>query len=214
MATYSFVNIDLPEAARLADLTGIRNDLRTAREFAVLLKDNYRAKTDDKLRATEALQIAALIRYCRPFGTGVRLKLNPNDLVSLTDQERKAHRRLIDIRDKFVAHSINAFEDSQPIARYCEERVRNEGIISIGVVYAWASSLAPADADTLIGLADKWAEFVDSKIAEEQKKVLGLVRQIPLEELFRRFSARSPQIDHENPHKRRPRLRQGPPTHG
>ena len=44
MATNTFIEVDLPEAADLADLTGIRYDLDSARSFAQMLKGIFGAE--------------------------------------------------------------------------------------------------------------------------------------------------------------------------
>ena len=71
MATNAFIEIDLPEAADHADLTGIRYDLDSARSFAQMLKQEYEAERPYGHLA-DPLMTATLVRYCRPFVGGVR----------------------------------------------------------------------------------------------------------------------------------------------
>ena len=86
MTTNTFVEIDLPEAAELADLTGILYDLASARGMAQLLVkvlDNggYRGDFVDPLSA------AILVRYSRPFVIGVRKWLGEEALKALDAQQ-------------------------------------------------------------------------------------------------------------------------------
>ena len=68
----------MKEAKTLADLTSTEQDLRTAREFAELYLAEYR-KPQYQPNLPEALMVATIIRYARPFKGGVRLPLPPPD---------------------------------------------------------------------------------------------------------------------------------------
>ena len=203
MATNTYVNIDLPEATALADLAGIRVDLINAREWAVLLKESYGSRQKEQPSFSEALSTAVLIKYSRPFAKGVRMRLREDALKILTDKDRRLHLRLLAIRDKYIAHSVNAFEDSQPVARYWEERVHSEGITSVEVTHSRVVGLGPMEADEVIKLTEKLLEYVCSRYDLEKAKVLEIVRRIPLDELFKRFGVRSADLDTRNPEKRR-----------
>jgi len=58
-----------------------------------------------------ALTSAALIAYGRCFGSGIR-HLAQLDLSGLTSEELKAHQHFRDLRDKYIAHSINSHEQN------------------------------------------------------------------------------------------------------
>ncbi|MBK5282114.1 MAG: hypothetical protein JJE16_08510, partial [Nitrospiraceae bacterium] len=62
MATHTWVDLQIPEATQLADLSGILWDLQRAREFAQMLASEFAAaKTDWRL--VEPLSIAATVMY-------------------------------------------------------------------------------------------------------------------------------------------------------
>ena len=66
MANHTWVDLQIPEAAKLADLSGILWDLEHAREFAELLTQEFSSpKTNWGL--VEPLSIAAVVMYSRPF---------------------------------------------------------------------------------------------------------------------------------------------------
>ena len=88
------------------------------------------AKTNRRL--VEPLSIAATVMYSRPFSGGVRHRLGEEDLKILSSEQRASHHYLRAYRDKHVAHSVNAFEENITRAYYCVERVKEEGITSIG----------------------------------------------------------------------------------
>lgn len=180
MATHTWVDLQIPEAEGLADLAGILFDLQRAREFAQLLVAEF-AATKPNWGLAEPLSIAAVVMYCRPFMTGVRLRLGENDLKGLTAEQHAAHERLRAYRSMHVAHSINVFEENIPRANYCVERVKEEGITGISYGSGRIVSLSGADLEELIDLATALEAHIQALIATEQERLLPIVRGMSLE---------------------------------
>src|SRR5438309_1645863 len=142
MATNAFVELPpLKEAQTLADYTGVHHDLFSAREFATMLLEEYRQQN---FRLADPLMVAIIIRYARSFKGGIRSRL-PNAENVLTNGQLARHQYFLDVRDKFIAHSVNAFEECQPVARYWVESVESEGISSIECNYHRISGLSEDD---------------------------------------------------------------------
>jgi hypothetical protein len=183
MATHTWVDLDIPEAQELADLTGIDADLHRAKDLAqMLMAEMTSAKPNWKF--AEPLSMAITVAYSRAFMTGVRARLTEADLSVLTPTQRIAHDRLRAYRDKHVAHSVNAFEENQPRAQYCVERVQTEGITSIGCSHARVVSLSTDDIESVSELADVLLKHVAARIAVEKTKLLSLVRSMPLDKVL------------------------------
>lgn len=180
MATNSFVEIDFPQATDLADLTGIKVDLETARDFARKLKKEFESEKPN-WALVDLLSTAILVRYSRPFVTGVRSRLGDEAIQRLSGPQREKHARLRAFRDKHISHSVNAFEDNQPVARYWEERVKEEGITSIECNHSRVMGLSLGDVEAVIELTTEMLVYVDTRLKEEKAKVLEIVRKIPLE---------------------------------
>lgn len=180
MATHTWVDLQIPEAERLADLAGILWDLQRAREFAQLLAAEFAAPKPNWGLA-EPLSIAAVVMYSRPFMGGVRLRLGEDDLKGLTAEQRAAHEHLRAYRDKHVAHSVNVFEENIPRANYCVERVREESITGISYGSGRIVSLSGADLNALTDLATALEAHVRALITTEQERLLPIVRGMPLE---------------------------------
>ncbi|MGB5098913.1 MAG: hypothetical protein WBN82_13500 [Porticoccaceae bacterium] len=183
MATHTWVDLNMAEAARLADLSGILWDLRQAQEFAKLLSDESGA-TKPNWQFVAPLSIAATVMYSRPFSGGVRHRLGEDDLKTLTPKQRQAHDYLRAYRDKHVAHSVNPFEQNIPRASYCVERVKEEGITSIDYGSGRIVSLSGADVAAIIELTTLLQDHVESQIAAEQERLLPIVRSLPLEQVL------------------------------
>lgn len=184
MATNAYVEIDLVDAAELADLTGIRYDLETAQEFARMALAQLSKQPPD-YSWLAPLTVAILVQYARPFTTGVRQRLDGDALAEFTDEQRTKHENFCAVRNKHVAHSANTFEESQPIARYWVERVDQEGITSVECNHQRVVGLSAGDLQDVIGLADVLLRYVNRRLQEEKTKALEIVRQMPIETVLR-----------------------------
>src|SRR4051812_17977539 len=87
VATNTWVDLQIPEALELADLHGTQWDLQTAQQFALLLKEQF-ASPSGNSRLNDPLTTAILVRYSRPFVTGVRKRLGNETLTVLSDAQR------------------------------------------------------------------------------------------------------------------------------
>jgi hypothetical protein len=125
------------------------------------------------------------VQYSRPFVTGVRHRLGEAALSIFTPEQRANHDYFRAVRDKHVAHSVNAFEESQPVARYWVERVAEEGIEQISCIHNRIVGLSDNDLAELIDLAKTMSAYVDKQVADERAKVLAIVRQMPLEQVLK-----------------------------
>jgi hypothetical protein len=187
VANNSYVEVDLPEANDLADLTGIKRDLESAREFAVFFKEVRQGKRWEWI-LTDALTTAILVRYGRAFAKGIRQPLNKfgADIFSkLTAEQLEKHERLRDFRNLHIAHSVSAFEENIPVARYWVERVQAEGISSVECNSISVSAMSVDDADGIIELTSTFLVHVEALIRNEKARLLQLVRSLPLEDVLR-----------------------------
>ena len=184
MATNTFVDLRLGEASDLAALTGIQWDLRTAQDFARKMK-GVDVLVEGGGLEMDAFMTAVIIRYGRPFKhSNARKKIERIELEKLlTAGQMQWHNSLIEMRDKYIAHSDNDFEESAPHARYIQERPE-EGIISIGCNHTRVVGLSGQNIDWLLILTEIILKYVSERISEEQKRLLDLVRSMPLEDIL------------------------------
>jgi hypothetical protein len=107
------------------------------------------------------------------------------------------------VRDKYIAHSVNSFEESQPVARYWVEQVKEDGITSIECNHRRIVGLGEQDFIDIIDLASTWLKYVQEKLSEEKGRLLPIVRKIPLEQLFQSAPRPTPAPDTSQPQTRR-----------
>jgi hypothetical protein len=186
MATHTFVDFEQPEAFELSRLTSIEHDLRSARNLCTYLENQIALAPDGWPPAdiTDAFSTAIVVRYSRAFVTGVRNGLGKRELTVLSQEQLDNHNRLRALRDKHIAHSVNAFENTRVQARYCLERVNDEGITSISAAHYRVFGLSQRDIENLKELCTCLLAHVDQLIDQEKKALLPVIRARPLEEVL------------------------------
>ncbi|MFV1977223.1 MAG: hypothetical protein ACC651_15890 [Candidatus Scalindua sp.] len=163
----------------------------------------FESKKPD-LSLTDPLSTAVLVRYSRPFVSGVRARLREDALQHLSAAQRQKHDQLRAFRDKHIAHSVNGFEENQPVARYRIESVKEEGIASVECNHSSVSGLSSDDVEAVIELTTAMLSYVDSRLKEEKARVLKIVRKMPIEEILSKGQNCLPYPDLKKVHQRRP----------
>ncbi|MFH2145789.1 MAG: hypothetical protein ABII75_07180 [Candidatus Omnitrophota bacterium] len=177
----SSVHLDFPEAHALADLEGIRQDLewiKSAKDFFDELKDS-----DATLR--EALFYSVIIKYGRVFKGGIRKKLPQEFIESLNADEIKRHKFFLDVRDKFIAHSVNDFELNHPLAYINNLDSENPEFNQVHVAHERILSLGKKFIHELVDLADILLKKLNELFVIEKENVEKIARKIPIEDLKR-----------------------------
>jgi len=183
MAVWRFVNLDIPEAQFLADLTGVEEDLKATAEICDLLLGEF-AKGPSNLSLLEALTSAALVRYARPFLSGVRTRIPASVFDGLSQQQRADHQWFKELRDKYIAHSVNAFEENQVVAYLFPEERESRGVSNIEVQQTRLASLGTEDVQRLKALSLDLQRWVEQLIKAEKQKVLAIARSLPVDALY------------------------------
>lgn len=204
MAIHTFVHFEHEEAAALARLQSIHFDLRSA----IQLCEYFESQSQNGYppsEITDAFSTAILVRYSRAFVSGVRMGLGEDALASLSVGHRANHKRLRAFRDKHIAHSVNAFEDTKVKARYCEERVQQEGITGVSAAHYRVTGLSSRDVSDVMELCKALLVYVDVKIEEEKKRLLSILRSMPITEVLSHPPSPVLMPDHSKIGKRRAR---------
>ena len=183
MATNTFVEIDIPEAADLADLTGISHDFENAKQFATQLKEMLEREPPD-YSLVGPMTTAILVRYSRPFTTGVRRQIKETELETLSPDKRAAHDRFRLWRNKHIAHSVNVFEKNLPVARYWVERFDDEGFTSVECNSNQLIGMSLHDVEMVIELATHFIDELKPRLKREKEKVLEIVQSLPKEQVL------------------------------
>lgn len=186
MATHTFVDFERPEAFELARLTSIEHDLRSARDLCTYLENEFALAPSGwpPSEITDAFSTAIVVRYSRAFLKGARHGLGERELTVLSQEQLENHNRLRALRDKHMAHSVNAFEDTRVQARYCLERVKDEGITSVSAAHYRVFGLSQKDIENVKELCTCLLVHVDRLIAGQKKALLSVIRAFPFDEVL------------------------------
>ena len=120
---YGRYDFSIPAAQKLSDLSGIKSDLeaviRICARCEKLTKEiTFPEKKGglewfDEIQTVGDLAFAAVVRYGRTFNTGTRSGIPAAWITSLSSDLQKEHVYFKNLRDKYIAHSVNQLEDNQ-----------------------------------------------------------------------------------------------------
>ena len=191
MATHTFLALEIKEARYLADLFGIEHDLQSSIEWC---KRYLKLSAEQQLTwLIEPITIAILTRFIRAFGKGVRDQKALQLLDVLNDKEKEQYKYFKDVRDKHIAHSVNAFENNH-VKAYYELEHPEKGINSIGIGSDRVIGLSNHDIEQISKICKKLLGSLNAEMAIEQKKLLNYLKRYTLDEVkkMKSYSSKDP----------------------
>jgi hypothetical protein len=156
-AGYRLVRVVTESSPELEDLASFRRDFEMARLFASTYLGLDRGEEEDPRRPESAYWIAALTLYGRAFATGVRKASVSLD--ELSEDERATHQYFIDLRNKYVAHSVNGYEGSTAFAYITDSAFSRPNVTRVGQVHV---DVVPLDEEELEDFIILCTQFIDS----------------------------------------------------
>lgn len=183
MAHWRSVVFQPPEAQKLADLAGIETDLLAVEEYCRrFLEEQAKEQPDWKL--LEIICAAALVRYGRAFASGARSGI-PSELVDeLHPDVQEWHRYLKAARDKWIAHSVNTFEENQVCAWLTPPERGPIGVYGISVRQHRVATLSRDAINALAELASELRKSIKQVQEVETRNVLALAQALPPEPFY------------------------------
>jgi len=172
--------LDFPEAYELADLGGIKRDL----EWVVTVGIKYDAVwANHDFFILEALSTAIIIMYGRANVKGVR-RIIPHEMIkSLSLEQQKDHKYFMDLRDKFIAHSVNDFEECYCVAAIKNVQSSNPEFDQVNIQLHRIIALSVGDIKKIVSLAEILIEKIESLIKSEKYRVTDIAKKIPMNDL-------------------------------
>jgi hypothetical protein len=182
--------LDTPAATRLADLVSVLDDLTYCADCCVRLEGILKDGPEDVL-LQRALWISALVAYARCFASGVRVGIAPDVYREVDGDPLSAHQAHMDMRNKHIAHSVNAFEQVKVgvvLAPLSADKRGVEGVARLSMAFQHGS----ADVvEQLRLLAQAAGEEVRKRCGALEVKVLRESRQMSLVDLYSRATPRA-----------------------
>lgn len=161
-------------ASELCDLASLQNDFELTRSFL----EAYFELPEDALRADsseQALWIAAFTIYGRAFANGNRHAAKPRTDVYSSD-ELEIHRFVVETRNKYIAHSVNAFEEAAAFA-IVDDTFATLSALSVGTQHTSLRSLRPDRARSIADMCQVQIASLNLRIRDAEDRLLSEVRQ-------------------------------------
>jgi hypothetical protein len=105
MAVYSYINIGLPEAKRLADLSGILDDLTSCLLYCRKYVEGHPLHPD-----LESYSTTLITKYTRCFSSGVRSEGQRGLEAVAVRVDEETHKFVCGLRDRHLSHSVSDLE--------------------------------------------------------------------------------------------------------
>jgi hypothetical protein len=183
MSSWRSVPFQIPEAQLLADLTGVETDLIAVERYCEKFATEQAKDSPDR----EYLEMAcacALIRYGRAFTSGVRTGVPADVFEQFPPEAREWHQYFKDARDKWIAHSVNTFEDNEVCAWLMPPERGPLGVTSITVRQVRVTTLAPEAMDALRILSSGLRDVIKELQQVETAKLLAIAQALPPEPFY------------------------------
>jgi hypothetical protein len=183
MGVHNTVELGIPEERRLADLFGISVDLAAVRDYCERIIAHFDDGIPD-FPLTEAIWIAALVRYARCFTTNraVRSPLGRKDIRALPAHLASLHAFAIELRNKHIAHSENPLEMNRVgVVVAPPESPALEGI---SLSNQNVSFVAGGYAEGMRDLAATLLGRVEAQIELEKERVLQIARDLSIDQFY------------------------------
>ena len=193
MATDTYINIDLPEAKRLADLSGICDDLLSCREYCRRYIQGFPHDPD-----SESYSTILITKYTRCFSTGVRSK-SQRDLKALTERVDDAtHKFVCGLRDRHVSHSVSDLENHR-VRVWLNPEEKGRAVNNVNIESDYLIGIGPAAVQKLADLVDTLLEWVQIEMRLEEGKLKEIVqRRFTLDELYAMQAMPGGKVDYSN----------------
>jgi hypothetical protein len=169
------VHVSTASTPELEDIASLRRDIELAKLFAT--EHQRVSESIVSSRSPESsLAIASVVMYGRAFATGVRgTKPEVDDL---PEELREFHQHIIDLRNKHVAHSVNAHENVAVIAYLTNNSFQPSGIVRLGQVHMEYQPMTITEAETLVTLCDAHLERLAVRSNRIRQRVFAELQEL------------------------------------
>ena len=183
MAVYTYVNIKFKEAKRLADLYGIGYDLRSCSVYCEKYIQTFAAISQpSKIQPTnegahlECFSAFVFIKYGRCFKGGIRDETSKEILENLSPEDLELHQFAIDIRDKYIAHSVNDFE-AHKVRVWLNPEENGRTINNVNIESHYIAGQNLEFYQRMKHLISRFLSWIDVEKKREEARLIKLVGQ-------------------------------------
>ena len=184
MAHLSPVPLNFQDAHTAADINGIIIDLDWILKTCDVLK---RIPCDMvNINLLEAISAGIIIKYGKCDKEGVRKRIPRTIIGKLPKKAQKTHNFFVNLRDKYIAHSVNAFEEDWAVAYIDQKNSKNQRFHSIGFHHEHIIAILGAkDIERLVYLIKRLKESLSKMLNKSKKNIKKIASRIPIVELVK-----------------------------
>lgn len=180
-----------PTAETLADLLSCRADLAHCVELLDAQLERPKAQQNDTVG--RGLWEAAVIAYARVFAGGVRHRARIPDeaIIAIDPLAMTLHEWLLGLRDKHVAHSVNAFDEVVVGSILASESDPPRRVIGVAHLSARRIGEQRDVVANVRLLAHELGDYLDARIHEQRELLLTEAMALDVGELYGRPAMRA-----------------------
>lgn len=168
--------------ASIAALYGYKADFERARSACQRIIQEFQSKKPDN-DLTDLLWAAAVVNYMRPFQRDGRQSLPEGFVESLSNENRVAHRYIVGVRNKHIAHSENSMETVIAFCMLANPDVEEPSVKGIGAM-TLRRGFGPKDAVDLLNLAREAQAWLEDLTGLFTTHIREQVEALPLADLY------------------------------
>jgi hypothetical protein len=171
--------VEHPNAQRLADIAGIINDLRLTIRACDLFLKYPQIGSEEIILGSKAVASFAILTYFRTLANGVRTGITKDQVSRLSNEHAATHHRLKNVRDHYIAHSINNQEENAVEITFKED---GSSIETLGTSHTRPATFNIADIISLRSLTEYLMKIIEEEWDSEFDRVWDFVESLTEEE--------------------------------
>jgi hypothetical protein len=188
--------VDFEEAREAAELHAIIQDLSFVTQVCDELEDRLleveaEAQEEDEYPSTDiedhldsSLWIAALTTYGRCFLKGIRYSLPESLFLRMPGMDyTHLHRYYMNMRNKHVAHSVNALEANDAVVRLSRRADGSLAVEGLGMVYLSLAHPHHSEVHQLGSMAGYASGYAQDAFRDASKRAFAKAKSLSQEEL-------------------------------
>ncbi len=181
---YDLYRLHDKETKFLADLTGIDMDLTRTINFCKMLS-NLMIAEKHEFTLIDALVTAALVKYSRCFTKAVRNKIPKEYIATFSEDLKEKHEYFIKLRNKYIAHSVNIFEDNYVSLEVHNGQNGERSIKGVTTGGSWIEGLGIQNIYDLINLCENLLSRIRTEMRNEKKRLLKYYKSKPIDDVLK-----------------------------
>ena len=194
--------MDTKSTVELRDLASYARDLELAAEYLRHYLAGDIEEDANYASPLDAMAMMAIVMYARTFSKGVRSAAGP-DLSQLSPDETELHQYILDVRNKYLSHSVNGFEHVEVVAFLTTSTPTKRAITGIGNVHTSLSRMDRKSAEATLALCDRHSTALQRRMQALHVRITKELLALGVTAVYELPDHTDPRIDQSAARRRR-----------